>query len=139
MKDTCVIGRETQAKALTFFISKGYIVSLPFGGQARYDLLVDTGVNILRIQVKTGSFKDGCIVFYSASSHYIKGSHIHTTYSKKEIDYFLTEYDNIFYLVPVEECGKEKRLRIEPPKNGSNSSNINWAKNYLAEEVLKNL
>lgn len=137
--DTVTIGRLTEAKALAHFTSLGYVVSLPFGGQARYDLIIDVNGKLIRVQVKTGQYKEGCIVFYTCSSHYLQGSHVHTTYSKDDIDYFLTEWDDQFYLVPVEECGKVKRLRIDIPKTKANTSNINWAKDYIAEEVLKTI
>lgn len=138
-KDTCLIGRKSEAKALHFFIEQGYNVSLPFGGQARYDLLVDIGSQILRIQVKTGSYKEGCVIFCTSSSHYLQGHHVHTTYTKEDIDYFFVEYNNQCYLVPVEECGREKRLRIDEPNKFAPKSSINWAKDYLATEVLKAL
>ena len=40
-------------------------------------------------------------------------------YTDKEIDFFMTEKDNILYLYPVPKEGVlEKTLRILPPKNG---------------------
>ena len=43
------------------------------------------------------------------------------------------------YLIPIEECGgAEKNLRLVPPKNGQ-VKGINFAKNYIAKEVLKRL
>lgn len=59
-------------------------------------------------------------------------------YTNKEIDFFMTEKDNKFYLYPAPEEGMlEKTLRILPTKSGQ-TSNISWAKDYVFEEVIKN-
>lgn len=56
-------------------------------------------------------------------------------YTNQEIDYFMTEREDKFYLYPAQENGfKEKRLRILPTRN----TNVTWAKDYLFEEVVKN-
>ena len=55
------------------------------------------------------------------------------------VDFFATWYKGNVYLIPVEECsGAEKAIRIIPPKNGQ-IKGINFAKDYLAQEVLKKL
>jgi hypothetical protein len=57
-------------------------------------------------------------------------------YTNKEIDYFMTEKDGVFYLYPAEEEGfVSKCLRIESKQN---QPQIKWAKDYTFEEVSKN-
>ena len=59
-------------------------------------------------------------------------------YTNKEIDFFMTEQEGIFYLYPApEEVLKEKTLRITPTKTGQ-VKNISFAKDFLFEEVIKN-
>ena len=59
-------------------------------------------------------------------------------YTNKEIDFFMTEKDNVFYLYPAPEEGlKEKTLRVLPTKSGQ-IKNISFAKDYIFEEVIKN-
>ena len=65
------------------------------------------------------------------------GKIIHYQYTNEEIDYFSTIFNGKCYLIPVEECGSDKRLRILPTKNGQ-IRGISWAKNYEMEEVIKN-
>jgi hypothetical protein len=61
-------------------------------------------------------------------------------YSKNEIDYFAIAYEDEVYLIPVEECSVSKKLRIADSKNTAKFANkVNWAKDYLGEEVLKQL
>lgn len=57
-------------------------------------------------------------------------------YTSEEIDYFMTEKDGQFYLYPAEEKGfTVKCLRVS--SNAKNQTQINWAKDYLFEEVSK--
>ena len=59
-------------------------------------------------------------------------------YTKKEIDFFMTEQEGIFYLYPAPEEGlKEKTLRVKPSKTGQ-VKNISFAKDFIFEEVIKN-
>ena len=59
-------------------------------------------------------------------------------YTNKEIDFFMTEQDGIFYLYPAPEEGlKEKTLRVCPTKSGQ-TKGISFAKDYIFEEVIKN-
>ena len=57
-------------------------------------------------------------------------------YTKKEVDYFMTEKDGIFYLYPAEEEGfLTKTLRVF---SNQNQPTIKWAKDYEFKEVSKN-
>ena len=40
-------------------IDAGWTVSFPYGGQARYDLIIERGGVVLKVQVKTAGPKDG--------------------------------------------------------------------------------
>lgn len=130
-------GNITELQCILAFTQLGYQISLPYGGQARYDFLADINGKILRVQVKTSKFDSGCITFECRNSHYIKGSHTHSKYNENEIDYFATYWDNKCYLIPASECGSAKRLRIEKPK--INYPNMNFAKDYQIQEVINKI
>lgn len=133
--DTNIKGTITEFKCKTYFLELGYIVSTP-EVPTRYDFILDTGNQLLKIQVKTCRSNDEKIYFATCSSHFVNGRTTHTDYLKDNIDYFCTWFDNKCYLVPVSECGKtEKSLRLIPTKNGQ-TKNICFAKDYIAEEVL---
>ena len=51
------------------------------------------------------------------------------------VDFFATWWDNQVYLVPVSECSAEKTLWIDKPSNPRSC----YSREYIAEEVLKNL
>ena len=137
--DTNIIGTITEMKCKTYFLELGYTVSTP-DSPCRYDFILDTGKELLKIQVKSSNTtrREGCISFSVASCHIANKKHIRADYQNDGIDYFCTYYDNECYLVPVSECGKtEKALRLIPTVNGQ-TKNISFAKDYIAKEVLKN-
>ena len=95
---------------------------------------------LLKIQVKTSHWKDeehSAFTFNCYSQHSISHGNKVLKYTNKEIDFFMTEKDGIFYLYPAPEEGmKEKTLRLVPPKTGQ-TKNISFAKDYIFEEVIK--
>lgn len=140
LSNTLIKGRLTELKCLTYFLEREYIVSTP-EIPCPYDFILDTGNQLLKIQVKTchlSSEQDYLEFNTSSLTHNAKG-YTKRTYSSESVDYFCTYFDNQCYLIPLAECGsKAKRLRLVPTKNGQ-EKNITFAKNYIAEEVLKTL
>ncbi len=67
-------GELSELKILTHLKKLGYVISIPFGQTARYDLLVDLeNGHFKRVQCKTGKLKDGSIKFNCCSNHHKKG------------------------------------------------------------------
>ena len=140
INNTQIIGALTEQKCFIKCIEMGYIVSKPLFDNARYDFVLDTGKNLLKIQVKTSHWKDeehSGFIFNCYSQHSTSDGNKRMKYTKEEIDFFMTEQDGIFYLYPAPEEGiKEKTLRVLPTKSGQ-TKNISFAKDYLFEEVIK--
>lgn len=44
-------------QAIAYFTSEGYSVSIPLTESQRYDIIVDDGETLYRVEVKTSSFK----------------------------------------------------------------------------------
>lgn len=133
-------GNITELETMLAFLKLGYNVLIPYGDCERYDFVVDANGKFLKIQSKTSVATDEeetCFKFSCRSSNRKDGKIVHYTYSKDEIDYFATSFNGKCYLIPVEECGCDKRLRLLPPKN-NNFNNVTWAKDYELEEVVKN-
>jgi hypothetical protein len=136
--DTNIKGTITELKCITYFLERGYTVSIP-QNPTRYDFILDTGDELLKVQVKTCNTtrKEGAINFCTASSHYVSGKHTHTNYKSDKIDYFCTYYDNQCYLIPIEDCGsREKSLFLTTPKNGQ-VKGICFASSYEADKTLE--
>lgn len=138
VSNTLLKGRLTELKSITYFLELGYIISIP-EIPCQYDFLLDNQGKIFKIQVKTCREKDGYIEFNTSSITHNKQGYTRREYDLNMVDFFCTYYNEKCYLIPLSECGsKTKRLRLEPTKNGQ-TKNICFAKNYLAEQVLKNL
>lgn len=132
------IGNITELETMLAFVKLGFTVLTPYGDCERYDFVVDNKGTFIRVQCKTASSVDdgAAFRFSGRSSHKKAGKIVHHTYTKEEIDYFVTYFNGKCYLIPVEECGATKCLRILPPKN-EQAQRIVWAKNYEVEEVVK--
>ena len=125
-------------------MKQGFQISIPFGEDSRYDFIVDINNKLLRIQCKTCSeiIQEGEVTAINFKTVRTSGCNAkintRTKYSKEEIDYFATYYQNKCYLVPVEQCSNEKTLRILPPKN-NRMTGVTWLKNCELSEVIKQL
>ena len=119
------------------FLKLGYNVLTPYGDCERYDFVADINGNFIKIQCKTSHSDDNgnSFRFSGRSTHYTNGHCIHEKYSKNEIDYFATIWKDKCYLIPVEECGSDKTLRINLPQNYQ-KKRVNFAEDYLLENIL---
>jgi hypothetical protein len=100
----------------------GFVVSEPFGENARYDLVVDDGETLARVQCKTGRLRLGAVRFATCSSY---GHHRNPGESRRtydgQIDYFAVycpETTSV-YLVPVADVPTRNAamLRVHAPRN----------------------
>lgn len=138
IENTQYKGYLTEQKCFVKCLEAGYVISKPLFDNARYDFILDTGNKLLRIQVKTSAWNEdhSAFSFNGYSQHSTGNGNKRMKYTKAEVDYFMTEKDNIFYLYPAEEQGFVSRvLRITSKQN---QSSIKWAKDYEFEEVSKN-
>ena len=140
MELTQVKGNLVELQCIMKFMSMGFECSTPYGNQAKYDILVDVGDEILRIQCKKSHWVDGknSIMFHTISQTTNTQRTIRRRYTKNEIDYFATCWEDKVYLVPVDECSNSKSLRITP-KTKNTPPSVNMAEDYLVEKILGHL
>jgi hypothetical protein len=130
-------GNLTELQCLTAFYELGYKVSIPYGENCRYDFILDVNNTLLKIQVKTSRFvSEECFVFSTRSTRVNSKGNFSKNYTKDEIDYFATFYQGKCYLIPVEECGVEKKLRFCYPSNGQKKG-ISLAQDYELKKILE--
>ncbi len=124
-------GRITQAKVLAKLVENGENVLLPFCDVGRYDLALDQGGKLVRIECKTGRLRNGAVVFPTASTKWYGGFEKKSYHNDADfIGIYCPETEEV-YLVPVDETGtSEGRLRVDPPHPRSNQTRIRWAKDY---------
>jgi PD-(D/E)XK endonuclease len=100
----------------------GYTVLLPFGENTRYDLVIDDGGSLGRVQCKTGRLRNGAVVFRTCSSYAHHRSPRNTSrHYLGEIDYFAVYCRETagVYLIPLEHAPLTNAgsLRVAPPRN----------------------
>jgi hypothetical protein len=101
----------------------GYPVLVPFGENTRYDLAIDTGDQLRRVQCKTGRLRNGAVQFNTCSSY---AHHPNPKILKRdyigEIDDFAVFCPELgaVYLIPIADVRAHRRanLRVDPPRNG---------------------
>ena len=63
---------------------------------------------------------------------------VRRTYSKEDIDYFMTSWNGKCYLIPVEECSTKKYIRFTAPLNNQ-WSKITWGPDYEVDKVINHI
>ena len=136
------IGNLTEMECMLAFMRHGFNVLTPYGDCERYDFVADVNGMLIKAQVKTSRPArgvEGAIVFNTSSQTTSNGKMVHHSYDDTQIDYFMTFYEGIAYLIPVNECStREKTLRFLPPKNGQ-IKGITFAKDYEFEKVVNKI
>ena len=127
-------GNIGEAIILSEFVKRNIQVSIPFGDNARYDLIAEFNNKLNKIQIKYcgETTKTGSIVCKCSSSKN------HTTYIN-DVDYiccYLRPW-NVSIIIPIEEIGNRKMfiIRKESTKNNQNK-NIHYLNNYLFDSIL---
>jgi hypothetical protein len=132
-RHTKMIGEISEAAILTRFLQLGYVVLTPYGGNRRYDLVIeDVDGQFWRIQCKTAWIDEGgtTLVFTTANAN-VTGANRQLRHYREQCDYFAVycEKLNKVYLIPVDQVGTAKaHLRLTPVKK--NQERVRWAKDY---------
>jgi hypothetical protein len=129
-------GDETEAAVLQELIARGYSVSVPFGDNDNYDLVLDDGGDLYRIQCKTAWSNKPETLRFNTHSQTTRGGSYHEETYEEEIDAFIVRYPEGGTLswIDIDEATEQKmELRfsadIDHPR-------INWAESYeLGEEI----
>lgn len=117
-RNTKAVGDLSDVMVIAALVNHGYLVSIPFGENHRYDVIADDGERLLRIQVKTGRLRGSVISFMCSSSHQHRRSGPTATRPYfGQVEYlavFCPETGKV-YLVPESELVATKgHLRVAP-------------------------
>ena len=138
MISTRALGTIVEYQCATALMELGCVVSFPLGDFAKYDLICDYHGHLLRLQVKHATATSDRITFHCESTQINRTRVEFRRYTKDDIDYFCTFSFGKCYLVPVNECGTYKSLRLTPTRNNA-SQGISWAADYEASVMLTKL
>lgn len=122
-----VKGEITEQILKAKFMKEGHSILEPVGDSNSFDFVIYTGEEFIRVQCKSGRYKNGCVRFSTESNGWSQEKRDYNG----QIEYFAVWCDELdqAYFVPIEECGKSsKSLRVDNP-NVSNP-NISWASNF---------
>jgi hypothetical protein len=109
----------------------GYLVAKPFGENCRYDLIIDDGRNLFRVQVKTGRLRKSAIEWNCCSTHTHRNGPSTRPYIG-QVEFFGVYCPQLeeAYLVPITQTSRrECSLRVRAPKNGQ-TRRIRWAHDF---------
>lgn len=130
--NTKKVGELTEAYVLAALVKIYRAVLFPFGDNQRYDLVFeDHDGSFVKVQCKTGRYRNGVIIFNSYSSNYTNPE---MKSYKGEIDYFGVHCPDFpeVYLVPVNDVGiGQIYLRRDPTQSNKGTHQIRWAEQYL--------
>jgi hypothetical protein len=131
-------GDETEACAIQKLIKRGFSVSVPFGDNDKYDLIVDDGEQLYRVQCKTAWENKAETIRFNTHSQTTKDGEYHETNYSDVVDAFLVRFPPIeqFYWIPINEATTQKmELRYEAEID---HPSINWAGEYEFERAAPN-
>lgn len=123
-------GDLTEAVVIAELKRRAIPVSIPFGNNERYDVIIEMPRGrLLKVQIKTGWFSDGKVTFKGYSLHTNSTGNVHKRY-EGDVDYFLVYCHELteMYLVREDEFEMQMSLRVEQPKQVHET--INWADDY---------
>jgi hypothetical protein len=132
-RHTKMIGEISEAAIITRFLQLGYAVLTPYGGNQRYDLVIeDANGQFWRVQCKTAWIDEGgtTLVFNTANAN-VTGKNRKLRHYRQQCDYFAVycEKLNKVYLISVDQVGTAKaHLRLTPVKK--NLERVRWARDY---------
>ena len=133
-RDTNSIGDISESAIITRFLQLGYVVLTPYGGNQRYDLVIeDTDGQFWRVQCKTARIQDnGTVVAFNTANHNVATKNRQMRHYRGQCDYFAVycEEFNKIYLILVDQVGTTRvNLRLVPAKNNQ-EKHVRWAKDY---------
>lgn len=123
-------GDETEAKIVHELIASGYSVSVPFGDNDKYDLVVDDSRELYRIQCKTAWETEKGTVRFNTHSQTTRAGEYHESTYHGEIDAFLVRFPptETLYWVDIGDATTQKmELRTEAEID---HPSINWAEAF---------
>lgn len=133
-----ITGITTELIVAQKLIELGYIVSVPYGNNSRYDLIVDTDTDCYRVQVKHALLNDnGSYTVKTSNSVATTTKNMRKFYAKKDVDFIITIIQDQLVVIPVElvENSVSKIFRTELPKYGTKST-CNLIQDYTVERYL---
>ena len=131
-------GDISEARALFEFQKLGIPVSIPWGDNLRYDMIIEVNNHLYKVQIKTSNeIVNGAIKCYTRSSKNHTTNKVYDTY-ENDVDYFVFynyEMDKLA-LIPIKDIGKQKTIALRIDKPSNNQGNVRYFDDYSFEKIL---
>lgn len=116
-----VIGERATLAVMLGLAMAGYRMALPFGENVRYDVVIDDGRDLARVQCKSGRLRQGAVRFKASSSYAHHRRRATPRDYLEDVDFFgvhCPETSGV-YLIPILGfcCRRRGALRVDPPRN----------------------
>jgi prevent-host-death family protein len=133
MSESTMKGAIAEAVIYAEAVKLGFVVLRPQVEGRRYDLIIDTGPRLLRVQCKWAPLRGSVVVVRCDTSRHTPHGYVRTMYSADEIDgiaAYCQELNRCYY-VPIEVAAAHRslHLRLAPAANSQEAA-INWAADY---------
>lgn len=137
LNENLIKGQIIELKVQEELLRYGFDISIPSYNASRYDIIADTGKELLKIQVKKSlgtNAKNGSFSFSCTSQNVTSKTGCKHKYTTEEVDYFATVWKNKVYFIPIDETSKTKTLT--PDNEEYLSENIFSSYHRLSDEEL---
>lgn len=125
--NTTRVGKIGEAEVIKRAIEKGFNISIPFQEDISYDLVLDDGQELYRVQVKTINSNGRRIKINLKSSNNWSVKH----YNENDIDFILGVDLTTNKIIKVDDFSQHSiTVRIKQAKNNQ-SKNINQIEDYI--------
>lgn len=123
-------GDETEAKLVHELIASGHSVSIPFGDNDKYDIVVDDGTDLHRVQCKTAWETEKGTVRFNTHSQTTRAGEYHESTYHGEIDAFLVRFPpaEALFWIDIEDATSQK-MELRSDADIDHPS-INWVGDY---------
>jgi hypothetical protein len=116
------------------------LVLRPLSDGGRYDLAVDIGERLLRVQCKWGSLRGSVLTAHCTTCRHTPSGYRRTTYRAGEVDAIgvYSPHTDKCYLVPIQQVEGHSAisLRLHPTKNNQ-VDGVRWANDYELSSSLE--
>jgi hypothetical protein len=133
MSESTIKGAIAEAAITAAAVELGFVVLRPVVEGRRYDLVIDTGPRLLRVQCKWAQRKGSVVLVYLSTCRHTPSGYVRSTYSRDEVDgigVYCHDLKRCFYL-PIEAVAGRTgfSLRLAPAANHQEAA-INYADQY---------
>jgi hypothetical protein len=133
------VGEVSEAVIIAECLKLGYSISKPFGDNQRYDLILDVGGTLKKVQCKTGRIKDGAVHFPICSTKNYNGNS-RTSYVG-EVDFifvYCPDNDAVYWLdLNTNKSKTSVSYRVKTPEYPQEK--IRYAEDFVLDTLVQHV